>query len=43
LIAPGTFGASAWGDFDNDGDLDLIIAGGNGTRIYRNLTNQFLC
>ncbi|MHC4671805.1 MAG: FG-GAP-like repeat-containing protein [Planctomycetota bacterium] len=25
----------AWGDYDNDGDLDLVIAGG-GSKIYRN-------
>ncbi len=37
------FGASAWGDYDNDGDLDLIVAGetreGGGhyvTKLYRN-------
>src|SRR5205085_709276 len=31
--------ATAWGDYDNDGDLDLALAGGLGssvTRIYRN-------
>jgi len=32
--------ASAWGDFDNDGDLDIVITGTTGTdrisRIYRN-------
>jgi hypothetical protein len=33
-------GAVAWGDYDNDGDLDLALAGYNGSacesRIYRN-------
>jgi hypothetical protein len=37
---------AAWGDFDNDGDLDLAITGetGNGgvaTRVYRNDGNVF--
>ncbi len=35
-----TAGAMAWGDYDNDGDLDLLLAGDNGTtkitRVYRN-------
>ncbi len=35
------WGESAWGDYDNDGDLDLVCsgyddAGGSHTRIYRN-------
>ena len=51
LPAPGSpgvqFGAAAWGDFDNDGRLDFLMAGstnnlhggGNGiTRLWRNLT-----
>ncbi len=37
-------GAVAWGDFDNDGDDDLLLAGASGTgpisRIYRNDGNQ---
>jgi hypothetical protein len=38
-------GALAWGDYDNDGDLDLAIAGDTGTgivtRIYRNNGGTF--
>lgn len=33
-------GSAAWGDYDNDGDLDILITGSRGitrvTRIYRN-------
>jgi predicted nucleotidyltransferase len=35
-----SFGSVAWGDYDNDGDLDLALAGDTGagliTRVYRN-------
>jgi hypothetical protein len=39
---PGVVGTAAWGDFDNDGDLDLLVTGSpdNGqnfiTRLFRN-------
>ena len=34
---PGDYqGAAAWGDYDNDGALDLVFAGRNGTKLYHN-------
>ncbi|HPP74475.1 MAG TPA: FG-GAP-like repeat-containing protein, partial [Armatimonadota bacterium] len=40
-IQPMYSGSAAWGDYDNDGDLDLLIAGrtdtGFATRIYNNV------
>jgi hypothetical protein len=43
---PGVYNCSlAWGDYDNDGDLDLAIAGNTGStrisRIYRNDNGAF--
>jgi len=39
-IPPLVDGAAAWGDFDNDGDLDLAVSGTSGAtrlcRVYRN-------
>ncbi len=38
-------GNATWGDYDNDGDLDILLAGSNNgtkkTRIYRNDNNSF--
>ncbi len=44
---PGLYhGSGAWGDFDNDGDLDILLSGSTGieilTRIYRNELGGFL-
>jgi uncharacterized repeat protein (TIGR01451 family) len=39
------FSAAAWGDYDNDGDLDILLAGrdnsGPVTQVYRNHNHQF--
>ena len=47
-IQPDTFGgnmalSNAWGDYDNDGDLDILLSGDTGssvptTKLYRNNT-----
>jgi hypothetical protein len=40
--SPGVFyGNVSWGDYDNDGDLDLIFNGYFKTRIYRNDNGSF--
>ncbi len=40
-----SLGSAAWGDYDNDGDLDVLLTGwvdrGAGTRIYRNDNGVF--
>lgn len=35
-----TGGALAWGDYDNDGDLDILLTGWNDAKIYRNQGNN---
>jgi hypothetical protein len=40
-IAGASNGAIAWGDFDNDGNLDIALLGGyGGVFIYRNVCPQ---
>lgn len=40
-----SYGASAWGDFDNDGDMDLLLSGKGSdrdlSRVYRNDNGSF--
>jgi len=31
------YSSAAWGDYDNDGDLDVVIAGDNATKIYEHI------
>jgi hypothetical protein len=45
-ISPGNSNAAAWGDFDNDGDPDLLVTGyednsSRATKLYRNDINTF--
>lgn len=36
------YGHASWGDFDNDGDLDIMIAGGWDARLYENIDGDFI-
>ncbi len=43
-LAPAPHGAVAWGDYDSDGDLDILMAGyglGPNAKIYRNDNGNF--
>ncbi|MFH0842372.1 MAG: VCBS repeat-containing protein, partial [Bacteroidota bacterium] len=31
-----SWGSAEWGDYDSDGDLDILLAGGGISRVYRN-------
>jgi len=42
-LAISRWGASAWGDYDGDGSLDLVIAGGDGTNFQTNLFHNNGC
>ncbi|MCE5321687.1 FG-GAP-like repeat-containing protein [bacterium] len=37
----GTYSRIAWGDYDNDGDLDIALSVSSGTFIYRNDSSSF--
>ncbi|MCE7980179.1 MAG: DUF11 domain-containing protein [Caldilinea sp. CFX5] len=45
VLAPLADGAAAWGDYDRDGDLDLLLTGagdsGPATHLYRNDSGNF--
>jgi len=34
-------GPAAWGDYDNDGDMDILLTGSNTSKIYRNNNGSF--
>ena len=34
-------GDAVWGDYDNDGDMDILISGSNISQVYRNDGGQF--
>ena len=35
-------GSTAWGDYDNDGDLDILLTGSGNSKIYRNDDGKFV-
>lgn len=35
-----SYGSVAWGDYDNDGDLDALVGGGGTAKLYRNDGND---
>jgi len=43
-LLPGVWGNSVWGDYDNDGDLDILLTGDSSgtyiTKVYRNNGNS---
>jgi uncharacterized repeat protein (TIGR01451 family) len=34
-------GVAAWGDYDNDGDLDIVLSGSGGVKVYQNTGSGF--
>ncbi len=40
VIVSVAFSSVAWGDYDNDGDLDILITGGGFSLVYRNNGNS---
>jgi len=40
-LASATSGSVSWGDYDNDGDLDILMTGPEYSRIYRNDSGIF--
>ncbi|HRY83217.1 MAG TPA: VCBS repeat-containing protein [Candidatus Cloacimonadota bacterium] len=36
-LRPISYGTASWGDFDNDGDPDIVFLGSNHTEVYENL------
>ena len=41
-LTPAGYSSGAWGDYDNDGDLDILITGSGYSKIYRNDGGVFL-
>jgi len=40
-LPPTVYGTATWGDYDNDGDLDVLVAGSFGTRVVANDSGTF--
>lgn len=36
-LCPVSYGAATWGDYDNDGDPDIVLCGNNHMEVYENL------
>jgi FG-GAP-like repeat/Secretion system C-terminal sorting domain/Fibronectin type III domain len=36
-----SYGSAAWGDYDNDGDLDILLTGSSYSKVYRNDNGSF--